>query len=235
MLKNMPEIALDTLLRVFNDLWVTGNFPSSWSEATVIPIPKPGKDLTDPGNYRPNALTSCLCKTFERLVNCRLVWFLENNSILTEYQSGFRKNRSTTDQLIWLETYIRKAFVRREHVVSVFFDLDKALTTTWQYGIPRNLHEVGIRVQLHDFISKFLNVRCFRVHVGSCLSDLFDQKMGVPQGALSSVTLFILKINSNIKCLLVGVRRSLYVVWFLYLFPLEKFNSNGTSDSAVYQ
>jgi len=29
MLKNLPEIALDTLLRVLNDLWVTGNFPSS--------------------------------------------------------------------------------------------------------------------------------------------------------------------------------------------------------------
>jgi len=39
MLKNLPEIALITLLCVFNDLWVTGNFPSSWSEATIIPIP----------------------------------------------------------------------------------------------------------------------------------------------------------------------------------------------------
>jgi len=75
MLKNLPEIALDTLRRVFNDLWVTGNFPSSWSEATVTPIPKLGKDLTDPGNYRPIALTSCICKTCERLVNSRLVWF----------------------------------------------------------------------------------------------------------------------------------------------------------------
>ena len=77
MLKNLPEVALDTLLRVFNDSWITGHFPSAWSEATIIPIPKPGKDPTDPGNYRPIALTSCLCKTFERLVNCRLVWFLE--------------------------------------------------------------------------------------------------------------------------------------------------------------
>jgi len=50
MLKNLPEIALDTLLRVFNDLWVTGNFPSSWSEATLIPIPNPEKDPTDSGN-----------------------------------------------------------------------------------------------------------------------------------------------------------------------------------------
>jgi len=171
-------------LFVFNDFRVTGNFPSSWSEVTVISIPKPGKDLTDPGNYRPIALTSCLCKTFERLVNCRLVWFLESNNILTECQSGFRKNRSTTDQLIRLESYIREPFFRREHVMSVFFDLEKAYDTTWKYGILRDLHEASIRGHLPDFISNFLNERCFRVRVGSCLSDLYDQEMGVPQGAI---------------------------------------------------
>jgi len=134
----------------------TGNFPSSWSEATVIPIPIAGKDLNDPGNYRPITLTSCLRKSFERLVNCRLVWFLENNNILTGYQSGFRKNRSTTDQLIRLESYIREAFIRREHVVLVFFDLENAYDLTWKYGILRDLHEAGIRDRLPDFISKFL-------------------------------------------------------------------------------
>ncbi|GFV17950.1 hypothetical protein TNCV_1806041, partial [Trichonephila clavipes] len=34
-------------------------FPSSWREATVIPILKPGKVATDPLSYRPIALTSC--------------------------------------------------------------------------------------------------------------------------------------------------------------------------------
>ena len=218
LLKNLPESALDTLLRAFNDSWTTGQFPPAWSEATIIPIPKPGKDPTDPGNYRPIALTSCLCKTFERLVNYRLVWFLEKNKIFTEYQSGFRKSRSTTDQLVRLESYIREAFVRREHVVSVFFDLEKAYDTTWKYGILRDLHEAGLRGRLPDFISKFLNERSFRVRVGLCFSDLYDQEMGVPQGAILSVALFILKINSIIKCLPVGVRGSLYVDDFCICF-----------------
>jgi hypothetical protein len=38
MLKNLPESALDTLLQVFNDSWISGDFPSAWSEATIIPI-----------------------------------------------------------------------------------------------------------------------------------------------------------------------------------------------------
>ena len=146
------------------------------------------------------------------------MWFLEKNKILTEYQSGFRKSRSTTDQLVRLESYIREAFVRREHVVSVFFDLEKAYDTTWKYGILRDLHEAGLRGRLPDFISKFLNERCFRVRVGSCFSDLYDQEMGVPQGAILSVTLFILKINSIIKCLPAGVKGSLYVDDFCICF-----------------
>jgi len=81
--------------------------------------------------------------------------------------------------------------------VSVFFDLEKAYDMTWKYGILCDLHEAGIRGRLPDFISKFLNERFFRVRVGSCLSDLFDQEMGVLQGANLSVTLFILKINAS--------------------------------------
>ena len=39
----------------------------------------------------------------------------------------FYKNRSTIDQLVRLETFIRgDAFVNKEHAVSLFFDLEKA-------------------------------------------------------------------------------------------------------------
>ena len=37
--------------------------PDSWRTSTVIPVPKPGKDKSDSSNYRPIALTSCICKT----------------------------------------------------------------------------------------------------------------------------------------------------------------------------
>jgi potassium voltage-gated channel Eag-related subfamily H protein 8 len=127
MLKHLPDTALQSLLEIFNKIWLTGDFPQSWSVATIIPIQKPGKDPADPGNYRPIALTSCVCKTFERVVNDRLVWFLEKNKLVTEYQSGFRKQRNTNDQLIRLESFIREGFVRREHVVSVFFDLEDSV------------------------------------------------------------------------------------------------------------
>jgi hypothetical protein len=63
LLRKLPECAMHTLLNIFNNIWETGHFPANWHLATVIPIPKPGKDHSDPSNYRPIALTSCLCKT----------------------------------------------------------------------------------------------------------------------------------------------------------------------------
>ena len=125
MLKHLPKNALSTLLHIFNDILATDVFPDSWRLATVIPIPNPGQDHAEQTNYRSIALTSCLCKTLERMINKRLVWNLESNDLISPIQSGFRSERSTNDHLIRLETFFRDAFVNREHVVSVFFYLEK--------------------------------------------------------------------------------------------------------------
>ena len=39
-------------------------FITVFGQLTIITIPKPDKDHTDPSNYRPIALTSCVCKTW---------------------------------------------------------------------------------------------------------------------------------------------------------------------------
>ena len=211
MLKHLPETALDTLLHIFNGIWTTGVFPESWRLATIIPIPKPGKDHAEPTNYRPIALTSCLCKTLERMINKRLVWYLESNNLITKLQSGFRAERSTNDNLVRLETFIRDAFIKREHVVAVFFDLEKAYDTTWRYGILKDLHNFGMKGRLPNFIKSFLEDRTIQVRVGSTLSDLYDQEQGVPQGAILSTTLFNVKLNDIINCLDYKTDGSLYV------------------------
>ena len=79
------------------------------------------KDPAEPNNYRPLALTSCLCKTLERLINKRLICFLESNNHISWFQSGFRSDRNTIDNLLRLETFICDAFIKKEHVVAVFF------------------------------------------------------------------------------------------------------------------
>ena len=54
MLKHLPDTSLETLLNILNYIWTTGKFPKDWTLATIIPIPKPGKDPAEPNNYIPN-------------------------------------------------------------------------------------------------------------------------------------------------------------------------------------
>ena len=170
LLKHLPDDSLLLLLYIFNHIWLTQDFPTSWKTAIIIPVPKP-KVLSDPGSYRPIARTSCLCKTMERMVNSRLTWYLERHMVITEYQSGFRRRRSTADNLVTLETSIRDAFVIRKHLVSIFFDLEKAYDTTWKYGILLDLYKTGLRGRLPMFICDILSDRYFIVRVGNIYSD----------------------------------------------------------------
>jgi len=102
-------------------------------------------------------------------------------------------------------------FIKKEHLVAVFFDLEKAYDTTWKYGIMNDLQEIGLKGRLPLFISYVLNDRQFKVRVGATLSDMRDQEMGVPQGSILSVTLFNVKINNIVKSISPGTDCSLYV------------------------
>ena len=85
LLKAVPETALPYILKVFNLVWKRSLFHNNWRVATIIPIPKPGKDHRNYRNYHPIALTSCMCKILEK-INGRLVEYLEYNKIFNEIQ-----------------------------------------------------------------------------------------------------------------------------------------------------
>ena len=218
-LRHLPIEILHILLDIINETWKSDTFPDSWREALIISIPKHGKDHFNPLNYRPIALTSCIYKTVERMVNKRLVWYLEKNGLLAKQQCGYRANRSAVDRLIRLETFIRDAFIQNQHLVAVFFDLQNAYDTTWKHGILKDLHDMGLRGNLPIFIGNFLSDRTFQVHLGTILSDkIFHQEEGVPQGAIFSTTLFNVKINNIVKQVDPGVECSLYVDDFVIMY-----------------
>ena len=81
MITHLPESTKLFLLDVLNGIWTSHSSPDSWDLSVLIPGHKPGKDPELPQSYRPIALTSCLCKLFERMINNRLVWYLESKKL----------------------------------------------------------------------------------------------------------------------------------------------------------
>lgn len=159
MLRHLCSTSMDTLLLFFNRVWEEGTLPCSWKVATVIPILKIGKDPSIATSYRPIALTSCLGKVFERMVNSRLIHFLTANRTLDQNQCGFRRGFSTLDHIVRLETWVRESFIRGQFCMSIFFDLEKAYDTTWRHGILQDLYSYGVCGRMFKLIQNFLQDR----------------------------------------------------------------------------
>ena len=158
------------------------------------------------------------------MVNARLICYLETNKLITEYQSGFRSQRSPTDHLIRLETLIREASIKKEHLVAVFFDLEKAYDINWKYGIVKDLKNLGLEGRMPIFIQNLLQDRRFRVRMGEIFSEEKQQEMGVPQGSVLSVTQFNIKINNIVKNINSGTNCALYVDDFLICYRARNRN-----------
>ena len=211
MLKHMHHTCKQFLLQIINKIWTDGVFPNSWRMAIVLAFIKPGKNPLLESSYRPIALTSCVCKLTEKIVNVRLVNTLENKNILSKYQYGFRKQRSTVDALVRLQTDILNSFNNKEYLVALFFDIQKAYDTAWRFGIMKTIYNSNIRGSLAIFIKNFLEMRTFKTRIGSELSQEAIQEQGVPQGSVLSCSLFLLAINDALSNLPNNIKASLYV------------------------
>ena len=84
----------------------------TWRRATVVALPKPNKPAQDPKVYRPIALLCVPFKILERLVHSRIVPVVDPQ--LPREQAGFRRGRSTVDQVTLLTQYIEDSFQNNE-------------------------------------------------------------------------------------------------------------------------
>lgn len=211
MIKHAHPTLLEHLLHLYNKIFLEHVFPAAWLIAIIIAILKPAKNHKILNNYRPISLIDVPCKLLEKIINNRLIWVLETQGFIAPDQSGFRKNRSTSDHLVRLETDLRAALNQRLHTIAIFFDLQKAYDTAWRYGVLRALYDFGIRGSLPIYLSNFLSNRSLKVRVSSAYSRTVPVLEGIPQGSVLSCTCFLIAINSITANIPRSVRSLLYV------------------------
>ena len=90
-LKHLPADVEVELLNILNHSRLEGWCPQPWRAAVIIPFLKKDKDPQSVDSYRPIALPSTICKLLERMIVNRLSWWLEEHSLLSPWQAGFRK------------------------------------------------------------------------------------------------------------------------------------------------
>jgi len=180
---------------MYNRAWTNGTIPQAWRHSITVPILKAGKDQSNISSYRPISLTSTIGKVMERLVTNRLTYYVEKQDLLTNVQTGFRKGKSTIDQVIRLQDTINKFNNNRGYTVAVFIDFQSAYDMLWRKGLLTKLSKMGISGNVFNYIREFLTNRTMQVRIGNELSDTYTLENGTPQGSVISPLLFLIMIN----------------------------------------
>ena len=184
-IKNMTVEYKKEMLKLFNEIWRTQDIPREWKKAIIIFL-----DKTNKKSLRPISLTDCMGKVMERIVSRRLTEWAEYNKIMDEGQNGFRRGRSTMDNLAILTSEIRKGFENGRETLAVFIDVKGAYDHVDHNILMMTLRQKGCPEGLVKYIEEWISnrkVKCIR---------RFDEPMegaqwrGLPQGAILSPILY---------------------------------------------
>ena len=193
MIKEAGPGLVGPLVSLFNASLRLRKVPDEWRKSIIKPIFKGGrKDRRDPSSYRPIALTSCVARTMEKVLNARILEYLQKNSLLYEHQSGFQRNHSTISQLCFLAHQWTTALDGGKNVQSVFLDLSKAYDRVSIPGLLSKLSLIGFSSSATEWFASFLKYREQCVLLDGTTSAPLTPKSGIPQGTVLGPVLFLI-------------------------------------------
>lgn len=190
----LPSV-ITQITYIFNVIFRSSNFPSSWKTAKIIPIRKKPRS-SDLSNLRPISILCSLSKVFERIAKNQIQMFITRYKLLTPYQSGFRSGHSTTTALLKVHDDIHRVIDKKGVALLLLIDFSKAFDRVSHSKLLRKLSQnFYFSRSAVTLISSYLSCRTQVVSANGELSNGIHIISGVPQGSVLGPLLFSLFIN----------------------------------------
>ncbi len=153
------------------------------------------KGVTDTlDNYRTLTIGCNICKVYNRIITNRIQEVAENSNILGEIQNGFRPGRRATDNLLVLETVIRKTKLENKKNYMALLDITKAYDRVDRHILWTVMEQMGFPKILMDNLRATYRNPTSTVHFQNTQSDPLKLTLGLKQGCVLSPVLFAIYI-----------------------------------------
>ena len=129
-------------------------------------------------------LLPLIFQIIQKLIDEQTSSSLSNNELLYNYQSGFRKNPSTSSCLTLLHDKVLKSFDKGLITGMVLTDLLKDFNKIGHDILLRKLSAIGFSNHTIGWFESYLSDRFFRLNLENCYSDPSNITFGVPQSSI---------------------------------------------------
>ena len=165
----LPKIA-NILSYIFNNSFSQGKFPDKLKYASITPIHKEGSKLLL-SNYRPISILPLFSKILEKIMQVRLVSYLNKYNIIYEHQYGFQENKSTSLAIMDMYSNLIKAIDGKQYSCGVFLDFEKAFDAVNHDLLIEKIEHYGIRGIANEWFKSYLSNRYQKVKIGNTMSQ----------------------------------------------------------------
>ncbi len=198
--KYAPESIKSELVLLFNSILETRDVPDLWRTCNIFTIHKAG-DEENPANYRPIALLCQTYKIFISIITERLTNVVEEIGVLSDAQSGFRRDRSTTHKLLALTNIIQinNKLGKKTHIA--YLDIQKAYDSVETWGLKRLFESLNFHDSLSTLLLNIYDNNSARILTPGGPTDSFKISRGVKQGCPLSPLLFALFLEPCLRWL----------------------------------
>lgn len=188
-------------------IWNGEEIPDEWKTSILCPIYKKG-DKLECSNYRGIALLNTAYKIFANILYKRLLPYME--SIVGEYQCGFRVGRSTSDQLFNIRQILEKCKEYNVEIHQLFVDFRAAYDSVKRSKLWRVMEEFGIPSKLISLTKLTLCGATSRVRIRNKLSEAFDVMEGLRQGDPLATLLFNLILEAAVRAMAIDTSSTIF-------------------------
>ena len=176
-----------------------------WMKGCILPFPKKG-DLGLAKNYRGITLTSIAAKIYNALLRNRIEARIDN--ILRKNQNGFRRNRSTTSQILTIHRILKGVRAKNLQVTLIFVDFTKAFDSIHRGKMEQILLAYGIPKETVAAITILYRNTKVKVRSPDGDTEYFNIVAGVLQGDTPAPYLFIICLDYVLRTSIDKIREN---------------------------